>query len=124
MIDRLRTTARAMRILALPSLALAALCLAVVVFVVFSSTSLEGDRYLFPGIVGLLWSLSSYGFIETFRHVPERLDNRACRLARLRRSLVRLWYWIIGLIFIGTTAAVAVLTLRILALWARDHVGN
>ena len=124
MIDRMRKAARAMRILALPSLALAVLCLCVAVYVVFSSTSAQGDRYLFPAIVGLLWSLSSYGFIETFRHVPDRLDGRARLHLRLKRGLARLWYWMIGLVFIGTTATVAILTLRIFTVWVRDHVGH
>ena len=121
MIDRLRSIARAAGGLAIPSLILAVACLAHAVFIVFTSSSHEDDRYLFPSILVFMWALSVYGFIETFKYVPERLDDAAGFFRRMQRRLSRLWYWIVGLVFLGTSIAVVALTLRALSVWLGDY---
>ena len=105
----------------MPSLVLAIACLAYVVFVIFASSSHEGDKHLFPAILGFLWALSTYSFIETFRHVPGRKDDERGFFKRTQRKLSRFWYWIIGLVFVGTSVAVVVITLRILTIWFKEY---
>ena len=121
MIDRLRSISNAIRGLSMPSLVLAIVCLAYAVFVIFASSSHEGDKHLFPAILGFLWALSTYSFIETFRHVPERTGDERGFLKRTRRRLSRFWYWIIGLVFVGLSVAVVAITLRILTIWLREY---
>ena len=121
MIDRLRNFSRAIGGLAIPSLVLAAACLAYAVFIVFTSSSHEGDKYLFPSILGFTWALSVYGFIETFKHVPEHLEGKPGLLKRTKRKLLRLWYWVIGLVFCGTSIAIIVLTFRTLPVWFGEY---
>ena len=121
MIDRLRSVAQSAKGLAAPSLAIALLCFAYATYIAFTSTSVEDDKYLFPSILGFIWMLSFYAFVETFKYVPQRSDTTQGLLARAKRKLSRFWYWVIGLIFIGSSAAVAVLTVRVLVIWFRNY---
>ena len=123
MIDPFRRLAHSIQILALPLLLSVPTCTGVALYVVFGPVSQPADKYLFPAIVGLLWSLAGYGFIETFKQVPARLEQRTGFTMRLRRRLVRLWYWLVALVFVATTAVVAVLTLRVLSVWLKDYAG-
>lgn len=100
---------------------LAVACFACTVFIIFTSSSHEGDKYLFPSILGFLWALSVYGFIETFKYVPEHSGNEPGLLKRTKRKLSRLWYWMIGLVFFGTSIAVIVLSLRTLTVWFGEY---
>jgi hypothetical protein len=117
MIDRLQNIARALAGLAVPSLVLAAVLLGYAVFIVFTSSSHEDDRFLFPSILGFAWALSLYGFIETFRQVPERLDRDAGLWRRTRRRLSRFWYGLMAVAFFIASSAVLVLSLRTLSVW-------
>jgi hypothetical protein len=65
--------------------------------------------------------LSIYAFIETFRDVPQRPEANQGFFARSKRRLTRLWYWIIGLILLASSAAVVVLTARVLTIWLRNY---
>jgi hypothetical protein len=121
MIDRLRAISRTISFLSLPAIILGIACLGYAVFIVFSSDSHQGDKYLFPSIGGFLWSLSAYGLIETFKHVPSALADNAGFFKRLRHNFSRLWYWLIALIFVGTTIGILVITARILSIWLRDY---
>jgi hypothetical protein len=121
MIDRFRSLARAIGGLAKPSLVLALGCLAYAVFVVLTSTSREGDRFLFPSILGFAWALSLYGFIETFKYVPEPLAGSPGFVQRTRHKLSRSWYWVVALVFLGMSLGVLVLTLRTLSVWFSSY---
>jgi len=70
MIDKLQGIAKAIQILRLPSIAVGLISLASMVVIMFISESHESDRFLIPNIVGLLWAISAYSFIMTFRSVP------------------------------------------------------
>lgn len=121
MIDRLRRVARVIERVAVPSLMFAGACFAYAVFIVFTSSSHEDDKYLFPSVLGFLWALSLYGFVETFKYVPEHGGNEPGILKRAKRRLSRLWYGLIGLVFFGSTVAVIVLTLRVSAVWLGEY---
>jgi hypothetical protein len=121
MIDRLTVIARSARRLAAPALAIALLCFGYAIFIAFTATSAEGDRYLFPSILGFLWMLSIYAFVETFRNVPQRPEADLGLFARAKRKLIRFWYWIIGLVLLASSVAVVVLTVRVLSVWVRNY---
>jgi hypothetical protein len=121
MIDRLRTIAQSAKRLAVPSLAIALLCFVYAIFVAFTSTSVEGDKYLFPSILALIWMLSFYGFVETFRDVPRRAEANLGFFARSKRKLIRFWYWVIGFVLLASSAAVVMFSIRVLAIWIRNY---
>jgi hypothetical protein len=121
MIDRLRSIAQSAKRLAAPALAIALLCFVYATFIAFTSTSVEDDKYLFPSILGFMWMLSFYAFVETFRYVPQRSKSTLGFYARAKQKLSRFWYWIIGLIFLASSAAVAVFTVRVLVVWFRNY---
>lgn len=121
MIDRLMTIAHSAKRLAAPSLAIALLCFVNAIFIAFTSTSVEGDKYLFPSILGFIWTLSFYAFVETFRGVPKRSEANLGFFARTKRKLIRFWYWIIGLILLASSATVVMFTARVLTIWVRDY---
>ena len=87
MIDRLRSIAQSAERLAAPSLAIALLCLGYATFIALTSSSVEDDKYLFPSILGFLWMLSFYAFVETFRCVPQHSGATLGFLARAKEKL-------------------------------------
>jgi Mn2+/Fe2+ NRAMP family transporter len=123
MIDKLQRIAQAIQILRLPSIAVGLICFASIVMIIFTSRSHEDDRYLIPSIVGLIWAISTHSFIVTFRSVPEKADNSLKFIGKLKRSVSRGWYWIVGIVFLGTTLTVIFLSYRIFSIWFRDYGG-
>ena len=124
MIDRLRRTAQAGDKLKKPLLLISFCCVGVSIFIVAISTSHEGDRFLFPTILGFLWFLSGYAFIETFQRVPNNARHIKGLFKWLKLKLARLLYWLIGFVFLGTTLAIVILSVRILSVWLREHGGS
>jgi hypothetical protein len=123
MIDKLQRVAQTIQILRLPSIAVGVFGLATVIVIIFTSRSHEGDKFLIPGIICLLWAISTYTFIVTFRSVPEKGDQSLKFLAKLKRSATRAWYFFIGYVFIGTTLTAVWLSLRMIVIWLRDYGG-
>jgi 1,4-dihydroxy-2-naphthoate octaprenyltransferase len=121
MIDKLRYIAETIRILRLPLFVFGLFCLSVAAYVIFSSTSAE--RYLIPSCVGVLWAMSSYFFIETFRSAPDKGDETLTFFVRLKRKLHRAWYWIIAMVFLSTTIAALYVTNKLISIWFRDFGG-
>ncbi len=83
--------------------------------------SFGDDRYLWPAMVGLLWSASTYAFIATFRFVPRPAAGESGVFARLRRRLRRTWFWLLALICAGTTLAVVIISVRLASIWLRHY---
>ena len=123
MIDRLQRIARAIQFLRLPIVAFGLLSLASLVVILLTSVSHDGDRFLIPSSVGVLWALGTYSFIETFRLVPEKADKSLGFFARLKRRFSRAWYWLVSMIFIGTTLIAIYLTSRLVSIWLQDFWG-
>ena len=121
MIDKFRYLAETLRFLRLPLIALGLLCLSVAACVLFVSNSSE--QYLIPSCVGVLWAMSTYFFIETFRSAPDRGDETLSFFGRLKRKLHRAWYWIIALVFLSTTIAAIFVTNKLISIWFRDFGG-
>jgi len=123
MIDKLQGFAQTIQILRLPSIAVGLISLASMVVIMFISKSPESDRFLIPSIVGLLWAISTYSFIVTFRSVPEKSNISLKFFSKLKRNINRGWYWFIGIVFLGTTVAVMFATYRLVSIWLRDYGG-
>lgn len=123
MIERLQAVATRIHLLRFVALGTGIFCLVAVAFMVFSPPSQEGDRYLIPGIVGLLWSASAYNFVDIFRSVPNKAAKSEKLWKRIKRGALRAWYWLMALIFFGTTLAVVSVSSRLLSIWMKDYAG-
>ena len=123
MIDNLQKIAQAIRILRLPSIAVGLIAIVSAIVIIFSSNTHEGDHFLIPSIVILLWAMSTYVFIVTFRSIPEKPDKSFNIIAKLKRNASRGWYWFISIVFIGTTLAAIWLSYRMGYIWLRGYSG-
>ena len=123
MIDKLQRISQATQILRLPSIAVGLISLASMVVIMFISESQESDRFLIPSIVGLLWAISTYSFIVTFRSVPEKANKSLKFFSKLKRIINRGWYWFIGVVFLGTTVAIMFVTFRMVSIWLESYGG-
>ena len=121
MIDRFQRVAQKLRVLRMPAVIIGVSSILVIVATVFFSQSREGDRFLVPAIVALLWAMSTYGFIESFRSVPAPATQSMSWFVRLGRRLRRAWYWLIATVFIIVSAAAAFVAFRMLAVWVRNY---
>ncbi len=101
------------------NLALIAGALSLVTVASIAVTS-SGDRLLIPGLVGLLWSLSTYAFVTTFRFVPAPTAPGEGRIARLKRRLKRGWYGLLALVCVGSTVAAVWVSFRLASIWWRE----
>jgi len=118
MIDVLQRVAVRFRPLRHVAVILGLGCLAALGVVLFSPPAAAGgDRYLVPALIGFIWSLSAYGFIDTFQSVPARLETPRGMLARIRRAVARGWYWLLAILFAASTLAALLLTFKLGAYW-------
>jgi Mn2+/Fe2+ NRAMP family transporter len=122
-VPEIQGIAKAIQILRLPSIAVGLISLASMVAIIFISKSHESDRFLIPSIVVLLWAISTYTFIVTFRSVPKKANKSMKFFSKLKRNINRSWHWFIGVVFVGTTVAVMVLTFRMVSIWLGSYGG-
>jgi len=123
MIDSFQRFANRLWPLRIVAVGAGVLSLVLVAVIILFSTTQEDDKYLIPGVLGILWSLSAYAFISTFQSVPEKAKRPDGFLHRLKRNIHRSWYWIIAFIFTGTTVATLFLTFRLFSIWHNDYNG-
>ncbi len=81
----------------------------------------ENDRYLIPCAVGVLWCLSAYAFVSTFESVPARAETIRGFWRRLGRRLHRGWYWLLAFVFMASSVAALLLTMRLVSVWFQDY---
>lgn len=123
LIDTLQKIAVRIQPIRLPLAFLSVFFFAGLLYIILTSTTHSGDLFLLPAIIGLLWSLSGYAFILNFRSVPPWDSATGGFFKRLKLRLFRLWYWVLASLFLGTTLALIVISIRLLRLWMRDY-GN
>jgi hypothetical protein len=121
MIDKLQRISQTIQFLRLPAIAVGMFCLATTVVIILNTNSTDGDRFLIPSFVGLLWAMSTYTFIVTFRSVPEKAGNSLSLFRKLKRHLHRGWYWVISMAFLGTTITAIYFTNSMISIWLRDY---
>ena len=122
MIDKFRRVSQSIQILRLPVIGIGFTCLAMTMFIVLSTDRNFGEEFLIPSVVGILWAMSTYAFIVTFRSVPEKADNSLGLFGRLGRYVHRGWYWVISVVFVVTTIAAIYFTNSVISVWLRDYV--
>ena len=123
MIDRLKRMAQAIQVLRLPSLWVGLISLGSLVVILLFFAAGQGDRFIIPFSVSFLWGLSTYSFIVTFRAVPDKPNASLRFFGKLKHSISRAWYGLVSLFFLGATAAILVVTIRMVLIWLRDY-GN
>lgn len=118
MIDTLQRFALRIRPLRHVAVALAVVCLVGLAMILFvAPASGDSNRFLVPALVGLVWCVSAYGFIDTFQSVPVAIDESHGLFARAKRALARAWYWLLALVFAASTAAALLLTFKLASVW-------
>ena len=123
MVDRFKRVAQAIQMLRLPSLWVGLISLtSLVVIVMFFATD-QVSPLIIPCIVGLLWGLSTYSFIVTFSAVPQKPVAPLKFFGKLKYTITRGWYGLIGMVFLGATLAMIVVTIRMISIWLRDYAG-
>ncbi len=120
LLNTIQRTAAALQWLKKPTLGLALIFLVAVFYIVVTSQSHDGDRYLVPSIIGLLWSLSAFAFIINFCSVPPPAETNAPFFSRLKRRLHRFWYGLLAFLFLAATVAVLIVSYRLLSVWLHD----
>lgn len=123
MIDRFQALASKVQRLQPVAIGIGIACLAAAAYFALSPPAPESERFLLPAIIGFLWSVSATSFISIFRSVPEKADASATRWQRIRLGAWRGWYWLMALLFFGTTLAVVVVSQKLLSVWAKDYAG-
>ena len=121
MIDKLQEFSGNIQHLRLPAIAVGFFCLITTIVIILDSDSNFGDRFLIPSFVGVVWAMSIYTFIVTFQSVPEKANNSLSIFGKLKRHLHRSWYWIISVVFLGTTLAAIYFTNSVISIWLRDY---
>ena len=121
MIDRFRRIAQRIQILRLPSIVVGLACSISIVVILFISDSREADRWIMPSFVGLLWAMSVYSFIESFRSVPEKSKDEQGFLRTVRQRIRRGSYWFRGLLFLTATGLALVVTSRMVSIWLSEY---
>lgn len=118
MIDTLQRIAARISPLRHVAVALAVVCLVGLAMILFvAPASGDSNRFLVPALVGFVWCVSAYGFIDTFQSVPARMDESHSFFARVRRALTRGWYWLLAIAFAASTAAALLLTFKLGSVW-------
>jgi hypothetical protein len=120
LIDRMGRHAARLDVLRRPLAVLAVLIAAWIAWIVLAIADREGERYLMPSLVVLVWALSACAFVVNFRRVPPAAPAGASLRTRLGRSLRRGWYRFLALLLLTTTAAAVYLSWKMLGLWLEE----
>jgi hypothetical protein len=123
MIDRFKQMAQAIQVLRLPSLGIGLISLASLVVIVLFFAADQGDPFIIPCTVSLIWGLSTYSFIVTFRGVPDKPNAPMRFFSKLKHTITRVWYGLVSFFFLGATVAILVVTIRMVLIWLRDYGG-
>lgn len=124
MIDKLGRIAQTLQILRIPAVVVGLASLIVITVIIFTSKSHEEDFYLIPGIVGLLWAITTYSFLTGFMSVPHKAEPSWKFFRRVKRRLARTWYWFLAITFLGTSILAISVTYRIVSIWVRDYLSR
>lgn len=117
MIDEFQRIAQSIRVLLLPLLLVGLVCLVTVIVIVMGAGPENFERFLTPSVLGFIWAATTCSFIVTFCEIPEKAGRSQGIVEKLRRSVRRGWYWVIALVFLGSTVAVVIFTGRLLSIW-------
>ncbi|MDK9777183.1 MULTISPECIES: hypothetical protein [unclassified Vibrio] len=91
---------------------------AVFLTTLFKLSDMVKESYLIPSGVAALWALSAWVIISTFQHVPEITPSLGI-FKRTKDRIVRLFFYLITLGFIGLSGFILFVTLRMFSIWYR-----
>ncbi len=77
----------------------------------------KDDYYLLPSAVILLWAIMLNIFLYGFPHAPEAVNQSHGFFRRIKIRIQRLFYFVLALICLVLTAAVAFYTYKFLSIW-------
>ena len=120
MIDKLKRLALSIQVLRLPSLSVGLISLISLVVVILFFEFEQDTLFVIPCIVGFLWGMSTYSFIVTFRSIPQEPSTPLRLYGKLKHTITRVWYWLLSVVFLGATAAIFVVTIRMISIWFRE----
>lgn len=120
MLDTFRKIARTIRLLQFPALLMGIGGLLLLCIVILFTGIISGEQLIIPAIVCALWGFCGYFFIGTFKNVPGPLITRPGLFAGIRYKLSRFWYWLVCVLFLATTIAALITSLRVLLIFFRD----
>jgi cobalamin synthase len=89
-------------------------------YVVLIENGAGKEVYIIPCVVGVLWSLVCLLLLSTFPYVPPKPDMQQRFYKRSKIWLVRVFYYIVSLIFVVLSATAVLLTFRLLNVWRAD----
>ena len=122
-LEGLQSYANKFRLLKPFALIILVVSLAAAVIIIIKSHSHQDDLFLIPSLLGLVWALNCLGLLYTFPEIPRKSKKEDRFLLKLKLKLKRLWYWILGLLFIFTSIALLIISIRLMGIWFRDYIG-
>ncbi len=120
MIERLQRIAGVVQKMRWLWILLALAATVVVIGSVVGNPWLEDDRWLMPGVVALCWPLTLLSFGHMFETVPPRVSREMPWHYRLALKVHRGMLWMLGLVMIGLTGAVLLLSWQLLRVWSQS----
>ncbi|MFK8016356.1 MAG: hypothetical protein AB8G17_13060 [Gammaproteobacteria bacterium] len=96
------------------------LFLALFVVSVFAPGGMDGDVFLMPSVVGVLWTSLFFVLVSGFAVIPEKPAAGTRFFARVKIRLKRGAYHLLALIFVVLSIAVVAMSVRMLGIWMRE----
>lgn len=116
MIERLQRIATILRPLRPILLLLAAASAGLMGLSLIDNPLISSDQWLIPAIAAMLWSLTLFSMSFFFLDVPVVDSSMAWRV-RLSRKMRRAALWVLGLLFVGLSFALLLLTYQLLRVY-------
>ena len=117
MIYKFKRIAIAIQVFRLPSLSVGLISLTSLIVIVIFSASDPNNQFVIPCIAGFLWGLCTYSFIVTFKTIPEKPSTPLRLFGKLKHTITLFWYWLLGVIFLGSTVTIIIITIRMVLIW-------
>jgi len=68
--------------------------------------------------------ITIHDFLTGFNSVPHKAEHSWKFFRRVKRRLVRTWYWLLAITFLVTSALAISVTFRIVSIWVRDYLSG
>lgn len=80
----------------------------------------EQGIVVIPSLILSFWGFSVFLLIRNFAFIPGRAHSQDGFFRRTWQGGKRAWYWLVGLLFLVTSLAVAWQTIRLMTVWIRN----
>ena len=120
MIHKLKRIAIGIQVLRVPSILITLISLASLIVIIIFFENDRDNRLTIPLLIVMLWGMSTYSYIITFRSVPEIRTDSLRFFGKLKLAITRAWYCFLGVIFLGATVTIIISTIRMISIWLRE----